>query len=121
MTLALGPGEDCLEYHNELHRYAGVIQTLGAFQLILSDVKDQVRAGKKGVYLDRLLALLDGLKLAQNIGILPQASTLRQLSLFKVRVCGSRSLFQSRRNSIQGDGLIGLKRRGVRVCGERRI
>lgn len=28
MTLALGPGKDRLEYHNDLHRYAGVVQAL---------------------------------------------------------------------------------------------
>ena len=40
LTLALGPGEDRLEYHNELHRYTGVVQTLGTFQLVLGDVQD---------------------------------------------------------------------------------
>ena len=40
-------------------------------QLILGGVQDQVCAGKKGVYLDRALALLDGLKAAQNIGVPP--------------------------------------------------
>lgn len=121
MTLALRPGDDRLEYHNELHRYAGVVQTLGTFQLVLGDVQDQVCAGKKGVYLDGALALLDGLKLAQNIGVLPQAPAQRRLPLFKMRDCGSSSLFQSRRDSVQGDGLIVFEHRGVRVCRERRI
>lgn len=121
MTLALGPGEDRLEYHDELHHYAGVVETLGTFQLVLGDVQDQVRAGKEGVGLDGALALLDGLKLAQNIGVLPQAPAQRRLSSFKMRDCGSGGLFQSRRDSIQGDGLIGLEHRRVRVCGERCI
>lgn len=64
LTLALRPGENHLEYHNKLHRYTGVVQTSGTFQLVLGDVQDQVRAGKKGVYLHRPLALLNGLKLA---------------------------------------------------------
>lgn len=121
MTLTLGPGEDCLKYHNELHRYARVVQTLGTFQLVLGDVQHQVHAGKKGVCLDGALALLNGLKLAQSVGVLPQARAQCRLSLFKVRDCGSSSLFQSRRDSIQRDGLIGLECRGVRVCRERRI
>lgn len=121
MTLALRPGEDCLKYHNKLHRHAGVIQAVATFQLVLGDVQDQVRAGKKGVYLDRALALLDGLKLAQNIDVLPQAPAQRWLSWFKVRGCESSSLFHSRRDSIQGDRLIGLDKRAVGVFGERRI
>lgn len=72
MTLTLRPAEDPLKYHNELHRYAGVIHTFGTLQLAPRDVQDQVRTGEKGVYLDGTLALLDMLKLAQNIGVLPQ-------------------------------------------------
>ena len=72
VTLALAPGEQCLKYHNELHRHVRVVQTVDTSQLVLGDVQDQVRAGKEGVYPDWALAFLDGLKLAQNIGILPQ-------------------------------------------------
>lgn len=75
ITLALGPGEQFLKYHNELHRYVRVVQTVVTFQLVLGDVQDQVRAAKEGVYPDWALAFLDGLKLAQNIGILPSANT----------------------------------------------
>ena len=70
MTLALGPGEDRPKYHSELHRYAGVPQTLSTFQLVLGDVHDQVRACEKSVYLDGALAMFDGLKLAENIRVL---------------------------------------------------
>ena len=93
MTLVLGPGEDRSEDHNELHCYAGVVQTLDAFQLLLGHVQDQVRAGKKGVYLDWALTVFDGLKLAQDIGVVPQTSAQRGLSLFETRDCGSSSLF----------------------------
>lgn len=87
------PGEDRLEYHTELYYYVGVVQTFGTFKLVLGDVQDKVHAGKKGVYLDGALALLDGLKLAQNIGVFLQAPAQRRLSLFKMRDCGSSSLF----------------------------
>ena len=33
MTSTLGPGENLLEYRDELYRYAGVVQTLGTFPL----------------------------------------------------------------------------------------
>ena len=33
MTLTLGPGENLLEYHDELYRYAAVVQTLDTFPL----------------------------------------------------------------------------------------
>ena len=120
MTLVLRPGEQCLEYHNELHRHVRVVQTMDTVQLVLGDVQNQVRARKEGVYPDWALAFLDGLKLAQNIGILPQTLALCRL-LFNVHECGSSSLFQSRRDSVQGDGVIDLRHRGVRVCGARRI
>ena len=108
VTLALGPGEQCLKYHNELHRHVRVVQTVDTFQLVLGHVQDQVRAGKEGVYPDWALAFFDGLKLAQNIGILPQ--TLAQCRLlFNLHECGLSSLFQSRRDSVQGDGVIDLR------------
>lgn len=89
ITLTLRPGENHLEDHKELHRYAGVVETLDAFQLVLGDVQDQVCAGEKGVNLDGALALLDGLKLAQNICILLQTSAQCRSSLFQMRGCGS--------------------------------
>ena len=73
MTLILGPGKDRLEYHYKLHRYAGVVQTFDAFDLVLGDVQDQGRTGKEGVHMDWALALFDGLKLAKDIRVLPQA------------------------------------------------
>ena len=100
MTLALGPGEQCLKYHDELHRHVRVVQTVDTFQLVLGDVQDQIRAAKKGVYLDWALAFLDGLQLAQNVGILAQ--TLAQCRLFfNVHECGLSSFLQSRRDSVE--------------------
>ena len=65
--------------------------------------------------MDGVLSLLDDLKLAQDIGVFPQASAQRWLSSFNVRNCGSSIVFQSRRDSIQRHMLIGLEHRGVRV------
>ena len=109
MTLTLRPAEDRLKYRNELHRYAGVIHTLGTLQVIPRDVQDQVRTGKKGVYLDGMLAFLDVLKLAQNIGVLPQTLAQCRLLFFNLRNYKSSSLLQSRSDGIEGDGPICLK------------
>ena len=67
---------------------------------LVRDVQDQVRADQEGDYPDWALALLDGCTLAQTIGILPQILEQCRL-LFNVQECGSSSLFQPRRDSVQ--------------------
>ena len=72
-------------------------------ELVLGVFHDQARTGKKSVHLDGTLALFDGLKLAQDIGVLPQASAQRRLSLLEVGNRGWSSLFQPRGDSVQRD------------------
>ena len=107
--MTLRPAADRLKYHNELHRYAGVIHTLGTSHLVPRDVQDQVRTGEKGVYLDGTLAPFDVLQLAQNIGVLPQTLAQCRLLSFDLRDYKSSNLLQSRSDSIEGDGPICLK------------
>ena len=70
IALSLGPGKYSLEYHDELHRHAGIVEALGTLQLVLGGVQDEICAGKKSVHLYGMLALFDNLKLTENIGVL---------------------------------------------------
>lgn len=70
---ALSPGKDCLIYHDKLHQYAGIMMAFGTSGLTFGHAENQICTGQQSIRLDRMLALLDGLKLAQNIGVLPEA------------------------------------------------
>ena len=73
--LALCPGEDRLENHDDLDEYSRVEGTMLASGMVFNFPECQLDARKKSVSLDGKLSFLNGLKLAQQMGIFLQTVT----------------------------------------------